>query len=497
MATPAERLTTRQLHVHAEDVCEYCEQPIPPGRLEAVRGRIAARQRELSQEAARSLREEFAREREQDRAEGSKREILAREQGARDEKAAADQRASALSSEWKAREHSLQIQLTAHEDRHRVFEDTIRSLTDELTRVRTEDVAAAREQGRTQATRDSEAAVRAAQDRAAEADALALEARAAGERLQAEGAERERLAREQGAREAQVLADERHTALTMQLTQATEKAARAEDARRDAEKTSETTLQQRLREQKEALTLEGDQKVRETESRSFAERQRLQDTVAQLTRQLEQVSAHDRGEGAEINLYDVLKGAFDADKVKHVPKGVAGPDIIHDVMLHGQHCGRIIYDSKNRNDYKSEYAKKLRGDQIAAKADYAILVSRYFPKKSGQLHVESHVIVANPARVVVLAAILRQHLIKMHTLRLSNEAREAKSEALYKYFTSEPCRQLLETVEKVVKDLMEMDVAEQKAHAKIWQNRGKLLSSVLKAQGDLCGAIDRILGTAE
>jgi hypothetical protein len=31
----------------------------------------------------------------------------------------------------------------------------------------------------------------------------------------------------------------------------------------------------------------------------------------------------------------------------------------------------------------------------------------------------------------------------------------------------------------------------------VWKKRGELLKSVLKANGDLCFAIDRIIGTAE
>jgi hypothetical protein len=139
----------------------------------------------------------------------------------------------------------------------------------------------------------------------------------------------------------------------------------------------------------------------------------------------------------------------------------------------------------------------LRRDQLTAKADCAILVSRHFPKKAGQVHMECDVIIANPARVVVIAAILRQQLIRMYRLRLSTQEREAKTEALYKFITSESCRQLLESVDKLVKELLDLDVSEQTAHSKIWAKRGKLLTSVLKAHGDLCAAFDRIIGTAE
>jgi hypothetical protein len=63
--------------------------------------------------------------------------------------------------------------------------------------------------------------------------------------------------------------------------------------------------------------------------------------------------------------------------------------------------------------------------------------------------------------------------------------------------TSAQCRQLLESVEKLVDELLELDVREQAAHKTVWEKRGRMLTSVLKAHGDLCGHFDRIIGTAD
>jgi hypothetical protein len=403
MAIPAERVPDDHVHVYGGESCEWCGQPIPPDQLQAVRGRIAARERELSLEATAALRREF----ECERAESAAR--------------------------FKAETVAIRVQALAEANAQ-------------------------------------------AERRIAEANSLAANDKAAA------------------------VAE-----LTTKLTQTNERVAEAEAGRRDALQqvqalnlAHESTLRQRLREQHDAITKDRDQKDRESEARNLVERQKLQNTVADLTRQLEHANAHERGEGAQINLYDELKGAYDADRLKPVPPGVQGPDIIHDILQHSKVCGRIIYDSKDRKDYKKEYASKLRRDQIALKADYAILVSRCFPKKSGgRLYLDSGVIVANPASVVVLAAILRRHILQVHALRLSNEEREAKTEVLYKYITSEPCKQLLESVEKSLKELFDLDAAEHEAHSRVWQKRGKLLNAVLKVHGDLCGAFDRIIGTRD
>jgi hypothetical protein len=51
-------------------------------------------------------------------------------------------------------------------------------------------------------------------------------------------------------------------------------------------------------------------------------------------------------------------------------------------------------------------------------------------------------------------------------------------------------------VSSLVEKILEVDVAEHKAHQSVWEKRGRLLKSVLKAQGDLRFEIDRIVGTA-
>jgi hypothetical protein len=167
------------------------------------------------------------------------------------------------------------------------------------------------------------------------------------------------------------------------------------------------------------------------------------------------------------------------------------------VILNGKLCGKIVYDSKNRNKWATEYVTKLRQDQIAEKADHAVLSSNKFPAGQKQLHIQEHVIIACPARVLVLAEILRNEIVQMHELRISNEAREDKMAVLYDFITSERCGQLLDSVEARIRKLEQIEVDEEKAQRAVRKKRGELLASVLKANGDLRFALDRIIGTAE
>lgn len=255
--------------------------------------------------------------------------------------------------------------------------------------------------------------------------------------------------------------------------------------------------------QEEALSLRI-QEARETlqrdkETAVLAEKSKvlkLQTELADMQRKLEGKSAHELGEGSEVDLFEQLRTTFETDRIRRVGKGVNGADVVHEVVHNGRVCGKIIYDAKNRNAWQNEFASKLRADKLAEGADHAILSSNKFPKDRQQVHFQDGVIVANPARVLALVEILRGQVVRMHELRVSEDAREQKTAELYGFITSEHFKQLLESVEAQAGKMAELDSKEQEAHRRLWDQRGKLIRSVQKARGDLSFEIDRIIGTA-
>ena len=239
---------------------------------------------------------------------------------------------------------------------------------------------------------------------------------------------------------------------------------------------------------------------RERDATVLAERAKvlkLQSELADMQRKLEGKSAHELGEGSEVDLFEQLRTAFEGDRIQRVPKGVNGADVIHEVIHNNKVCGKIVYDAKNRDAWQNGFATKLRADKLAQGADHAILSSNKFPRDKSQIHCQDGVIVANPARVLAIVEILRDQLVRMHELRISNEERGHKTVALYAFITSEPFKQLVEQVEAQAGKMLDLDTKEQEAHRRIWDQRGKLIRSVQKARADLTFEIDRIIGTAE
>lgn len=259
----------------------------------------------------------------------------------------------------------------------------------------------------------------------------------------------------------------------------------------------EAALAAREAELRLAMEAEKVSAIQAEQAKVFEDKQKLQGKIAELQRQLENKTAQDLGDSAEVNLFEDLKKEFPEDRISRVEKGAAGADIVHDVHYNGRLVGRIVYDAKNRSAWRNDYVTKLRQDQADAKADHAVLASKVFPGGIRELHLQDNVIVISSARVIVLSTMLRRHLIQTHALRLSNEAKSQKTEALYAFIMSERCTHLLASIETHADDMSELDRQEEKAHAKTWKRRAELIRNVQRSHGDLTSEIERIIGTRD
>lgn len=248
-----------------------------------------------------------------------------------------------------------------------------------------------------------------------------------------------------------------------------------------------------LSEQREALDRSKADAVNHAKAEEFAKNQKLQKKLDELQRQLDQKTSNELGEGAEIDLYEALRTGFEDDPIKRIKKGEPGADIRHEVVHNDQVVGSILYDSKNHGAWRTSFLEKLKKDQLADDADHAILSTSVFPSGERQLLVRDGVIVANPARVVELVRLLRQHMVQTHRLRLSAEERDDKTQALYEFIVSERYGQLIAQFDTLAQSLLELDVKEKKDHDRVWAKRGRLLKDSQKAHADLANEIDRIV----
>jgi hypothetical protein len=163
------------------------------------------------------------------------------------------------------------------------------------------------------------------------------------------------------------------------------------------------------------------------------------------------------------------------------------------VIHRRKECGTIIYESKNSKAWRDDYVTKLRKDQMAEKAQHAILSTYKLPAGAQQLAVQDGVIIAVPERVLVLADILRREIIRNHELRVSSKEQGRKTEVLYSYITSPSFNQDLDSIDTQTKKMRDLDASEEKAHKKLWRKRENLIKSMQDAQSKWREEINEII----
>lgn len=530
------------------DLCPSCGQAIPPDRLEEISGRIAARDREQASALTARLERQFTAEKakadakakadiEIEKCQSVEREAKAVEKAKSD--AAAELRIKLEEAE-RARMDLLaanQKKLDAATAAHHLAEARASTLQTEMQELRQSNVAELETVKKEAAAREAEITVQARKDAHAavaeritkmEADRQASEA-ALQERIkQAEASNSAAQQRETelvtqlddqrrnnedeiakikatAEADAERIRQETISATTAQfqstiaekdkaVAEANAKALQAQQQLQTTSEQQEQVMNERLGAQREILEKDKETAINAEKARAFEENQKLSTKVSELQRALEKKTNEELGEGAEIDLLEALRAEFPDDDITPIAKGRPGADIRHVVMLRGQECGTIIYDSKNHKQFRSEHVTKLRADQLAAKAEHAILSLHKFPEGARQLHQRDGVLLANPARVVSLAKILRQHVIQIHTMRVSGIEREQKTTALYDFITSEQYAHLAHRVDERTNDLLKEQEKEVRWHENHWKREGEALRGIQKAQAEIENAIAGIIG---
>jgi hypothetical protein len=285
-------------------------------------------------------------------------------------------------------------------------------------------------------------------------------------------------------------AKEDQDAFDKRLNEATQAAALAERKRIELEVVKKHQTERER--ERELLKADFDQKMLKHDADNQKQAQALRKQVADLQRKLEDQATR-RPEVVDIDLFEQLKAEYPEDRVLRLPKGEAGGDILIEVKYKAAICGRVILDSRNRGNWQTSYAAKLRTDMVEQDADHAILSTLHFPRGAAELCRHDDVLLVHPARVVELVGILRQALVRMHQTKLSNVQRADKKLRLYDHITSEMFRRRLADVGKLTQELLDVDVEEVKEHNRVWKTRGRLLKRLETVNSEVVGEINDIV----
>lgn len=221
----------------------------------------------------------------------------------------------------------------------------------------------------------------------------------------------------------------------------------------------------------------------------------MQQKIEELKKKAEQGSQQLQGEAQELMLEETLRAKFPFDQVEPVGKGEFGGDVLQRVINgSGQVCGTILWETKRTRAWSDGWLMKLKGDQRAAKADLAMIVSHALPKDIETFgHLEG-VWVTGPKCAIPVAVSLRESLILMSGVKAAGEGQQTKSAMMYDYLTGPRFRHRIEAVVEKFSEMQDDLASERKATMKRWAKREQQLHTVLDSTAGLYGDLQGIAG---
>lgn len=268
----------------------------------------------------------------------------------------------------------------------------------------------------------------------------------------------------------------------------------------DAEKSKlvkqfELAKKKEIAEIRQILQKDRENAILKKEAEFARERAALEKKVADMSRRVKK-GGGDVAEGAEIDLFEALRGAFPDDQVART-KAKGGGTILHDVRYKGKSAGKILIDATPRGAWQQAFVTKLRQDQSEVGADHAVLAASVFPAGRRELFVEGGVVVVAPARLLPIIDVLRRALISMHVARLSDAERTDKLSRLFRFITSPGFKRKLAEASDLATEALQIDVEEKRAHDNVWKKRGTVLTRIKHVLRDIDTDVSAIVESRE
>jgi len=163
-----------------------------------------------------------------------------------------------------------------------------------------------------------------------------------------------------------------------------------------------------------------------------------------------------------------LQKEFPTDKIEHHGKG---GDILQKVIFKSKQIGSILYEVKKTAKYSSQYIDQTKRAVAERNATYGVLITTAMKRNAQGFFVDKEIIVVHPYGTIYIAQVLRNALIEMFELKLSNKEIEDRAKNLMSYIKSDEFRNILENVIYRTQELAKMLIAEHKEHNKVWRKR--------------------------
>lgn len=251
------------------------------------------------------------------------------------------------------------------------------------------------------------------------------------------------------------------------------------------------------------------EKEREKISKSEAEKnelrikemeKKLQDQIKlteEMKRKQSQGSMQLQGEVQELAIEEYLATTFPLDTIDEIKKGARGADCIQVVNTRtAQNCGKIYYESKRTKDFQASWIEKFKADMRYKEADVGVLVTEAMPSDMERMGLRDGIWICSFAEFKGLSAVLRESVVQINKVALSQEGKGDKMSLLYDFLTSNTFRMQVEAIVEGFSQMKNDLESEKRSMQRIWKQREKQIDKVVTNTIDMYGSIKGIAGSA-
>ncbi len=260
---------------------------------------------------------------------------------------------------------------------------------------------------------------------------------------------------------------------------------------------AQITLTKKLQEEKELIkkTIEEENELKLKQKEE--QLKQLQEQLKIAQRKAEQGSMQLQGEVQELAIEEYLQNHYPFDVIEEIKKGVRGADCIQIVHTReAQNCGKIYYESKRTKDFQKSWIEKFKTDMRQKGADIGVLVTQTLPTGMDRMGLVDGVWVCTFEEFKALSAVLRESIIKLHSLKQTQVNKTDKMSLLYNYLTSTEFSMQIEAIVEGFTQMQNDLEKEKRSMARIWKQREKQIEKVLENTINMYASIKGIAGNA-
>lgn len=259
-------------------------------------------------------------------------------------------------------------------------------------------------------------------------------------------------------------------------------------------------MQKKLAVEEDKIRLDAQKKAEEEQHlKMLAKDKQLQDAmkeVEEMRRKLQQGSQQTQGEAFELEFEKNLRQEFPNDIINEVSKGVRGGDLVQEIIdRNGNYCGKILWELKNTKTWSELWVDKLKADQRAIKADYAVIVSEVVPHDIESAKFHKGIWIVKRSFILGLAYSLRLSLIQLAVAKQSIEGKKDKMDILYTYLSGIEFKHRVEAIIEAFTNMQTEIEKEKRYFSNKWARDEKNIRQVIDNTYGMHGDLKGIMGT--